>query len=75
MIILDYLTCQEVYFRYKEITFLFRGVWNIFHNRESVTGFIQPVASGIQFLEGRSSATHSCLPFTYFFRFWVLQPP
>lgn len=54
---------------------MLRGVWNIFHNRESVIGFIQPAASGIQFLEGRSGAIHSCCSFTYFFKFWVLQPP
>lgn len=62
-------------FCYKEITtFSFRGLWNIFHNRESLTGFIQFTASGIQFLECRSSAIHSCCPCTYFFKFWVLQP-
>lgn len=56
------------------MTFSHRGVWNIFHNRESVIGFIQPAAGGIQFLEGRSSAIHSCCSFTYFFKFWALQP-
>lgn len=75
MIILGCLACQNYSFCYKEITtFSFRGVWNIFHNRESVIGFIQPAASGIQFLEGRSSAIHSCCSCTYFFKFWVLQP-
>lgn len=68
MIILGCLTCQEVQFLLQGNNDIsFRG-WNIFHHHESVIGFIQPAASGIQFLEGRSSAIHSCCAFTYFFK-------
>lgn len=73
MIILGCLTCQELQFLLQGNNVSFRRVWNIFHNCESVTGFIQPAASGIQFLEGRNSAIPSSCSFTYFFKFWVLQ--
>lgn len=74
MIILGCLTCQEVQFLLQgNTTFLLRGIWNIFHSRESLIGFIQPAASGIQFLEGRNGAIHTCCSSIYSFKLRSLQ--